>query len=136
MRIAIACSLVLGALALLPWDAAAQFAEKKVLTLGIARKIVAAAESEPHALISLASSPWSMTACGRSWMSACTTRPMSPELAFGKARTAALFKKPSQQVLLCDAERRLIGPGSLSVVPIVQTARQAGNISQIPATYN
>jgi len=36
MRIAMACSVVLGALALLPWDAAAQWAEKKVLTLGIA----------------------------------------------------------------------------------------------------
>jgi hypothetical protein len=46
MRIAIACSVVLGALALLPWDAAAQWAEKRVLTLAIARKIVAAAESE------------------------------------------------------------------------------------------
>ena len=33
MRIAMACSVVLGALALLPWDAAAQFAEKKVLSL-------------------------------------------------------------------------------------------------------
>jgi hypothetical protein len=29
MRIAIACSVVLGALALLPWEAAAQWAEKE-----------------------------------------------------------------------------------------------------------
>src|ERR1700759_880636 len=46
MRITVACGLVFGALALLPQQAAAQFAEKKVLTLEIARKIVAAAESE------------------------------------------------------------------------------------------
>ena len=41
MRIALACSLVFGAVALLPQGAAAQFAEKKVLTLEIARMIVA-----------------------------------------------------------------------------------------------
>jgi hypothetical protein len=35
-----------GAVALLPQQAAAQFAEKKVLTLEIARKIVATAETE------------------------------------------------------------------------------------------
>jgi hypothetical protein len=46
MRIAVMCGLVFGALALLPQQAAAQFAEKKVLTLEIARRIVAAAESE------------------------------------------------------------------------------------------
>ena len=46
MRIAIACGLVFGAVALLPQQAAAQFAEKKVLTLEIARKIVATAETE------------------------------------------------------------------------------------------
>jgi glc operon protein GlcG len=46
LRIATACSLVLAALALPSGDAAAQFAEKKVLTLEIAKKMVAAAESE------------------------------------------------------------------------------------------
>jgi hypothetical protein len=46
MRIAIACGLVFGAVALLPQQAAAQSAEKKVLTLEIARKIVATAETE------------------------------------------------------------------------------------------
>ncbi len=46
MRIVIACRLVFGAVALLPQQAAAQFAEKKVLTLAIARKIVATAETE------------------------------------------------------------------------------------------
>ena len=46
MRIAIGCGLVLGAVILLPQVATAQFSEKKVLTLEIARKIVATAESE------------------------------------------------------------------------------------------
>ena len=46
MGIAIASGLVFVAVALLPQAAAAQFAEKKVLTLEIARKIVGAAESE------------------------------------------------------------------------------------------
>src|ERR1700681_3683875 len=46
MRIAIAYRLLFGAVALLPQDAAAQFAEKKVLPVEIARKVVAAAESE------------------------------------------------------------------------------------------
>jgi glc operon protein GlcG len=46
MRIAIASGLLFGAVALFPPAATAQFAEKKVLTLEIARKIVAAAEAE------------------------------------------------------------------------------------------
>jgi glc operon protein GlcG len=46
MRIAIASVVVLGAVALLPPAAAAPFSEKKVLTLEIARKIVATAEQE------------------------------------------------------------------------------------------
>jgi hypothetical protein len=41
MRIAVAFGLMLGTIALLPEDAAAQLAEKKVLTLEIARKMVA-----------------------------------------------------------------------------------------------
>jgi glc operon protein GlcG len=46
MRILVACGIAFGAVALLSPPAAAQFAEKKVLTLEIARKIVATAESE------------------------------------------------------------------------------------------
>ena len=46
MRIAISCGLVFGAIVLLPSVATAQFMEKKVLTLEIARKIVATAEAE------------------------------------------------------------------------------------------
>jgi hypothetical protein len=62
--IAVASGLLFGAVALLPSAAAAQFAEKKVLTLEIARKMVAAAESEAARWPEL--SPWSMTAGGRS----------------------------------------------------------------------
>jgi glc operon protein GlcG len=46
LRVAVASGLMFGAVALLPSAAAAQFAEKKVLTLEIARKVVAAAEAE------------------------------------------------------------------------------------------
>jgi glc operon protein GlcG len=46
MRVPIACGLLLGATVLLPTAASAQFAEKKVLTLEVARKVVAAAEAE------------------------------------------------------------------------------------------
>jgi glc operon protein GlcG len=47
MRMAIVCGLVFGTVALLPPPTtAAQFAEKKVLTLEIARTIVATAEAE------------------------------------------------------------------------------------------
>ena len=44
MRIAIARGLLFGAILLLPLAATAQFAEKKVLTLEIAREIVTAAD--------------------------------------------------------------------------------------------
>ena len=46
MRISIAFGFALGVLAFLTQDAAAQFMEKKVLTLAAARKMVAAAEAE------------------------------------------------------------------------------------------
>jgi hypothetical protein len=46
LRVAVAGGLMFGAVALLPSAAAAQFAEEKVLTLEIARKIVTAAEAE------------------------------------------------------------------------------------------
>jgi glc operon protein GlcG len=98
MRNAIAYGLLLGALVLLPRDAPAQFAEKKVLTLDIARKMVAAAESEA-ARIHLAGvvavvddGGWPILV---EWMDHAVYL-ASVELARGKARTAALFKKPSQ----------------------------------------
>lgn len=98
MRIAIACSLVLGALTVLPRDAAAQFAEKKVMTLDIARKIVAAAETEAvrihlAGVVAVVDDGGWPILIERMDHAAYIG---SVELAPGKARTAALFKKPSQ----------------------------------------
>jgi glc operon protein GlcG len=98
MRIAIACGLVFGTVALLQPPAAAQFAEKKVLTLEIARKIVATAESEAArnhlagvvAVVDDGGWPILIERMDHAAYLA------SVELAPGKARTAALFKKPSQ----------------------------------------
>jgi len=99
MRIAIACGLVFGAVALLPQQAAAQFAEKKVLTtLEIARKIVATAETEAArnhlaGVVAVVDDGGWPILIERMDHAAYTA---SVELAPGKARTAALFKKPSQ----------------------------------------
>jgi glc operon protein GlcG len=98
MRIAIACLLLLGTLALLPREATAQFAEKKVLTLDIARKIVAAAESEAArshiaGVVAVVDDGGWPIVVERMDHAAYVA---SVELAPGKARTAALFKKPSQ----------------------------------------
>ena len=98
MRITIACGLALGAVMLLPPVSAAQFGEKKVLTLEIARKIVAAAESEATrdhlagvvAVVDDGGWPILVERMDHAAYLA------SVELAPGKARTAALFKKPSQ----------------------------------------
>jgi glc operon protein GlcG len=97
-RIAVASGLMFGAVALLPPAAAAQFAEKKVLTLEIARKIVTAAESEAArnhlagvvAVVDDGGWPILIERMDHAAYLA------SVELAPGKARTAALFKKPSQ----------------------------------------
>jgi len=78
--------------------ATAQFAEKKVLTLEIARKIVAAAEAEAGrnhlagAVAVVDDGGWPIL-IERMDHAAYLA---SVELAPGKARTAALFKKPSQ----------------------------------------
>jgi glc operon protein GlcG len=98
MRIAIACGLVLAAAAFVPPAAAAQFAEKKVLTLEIARKIVSTAESVAErrhlagvvAVVDDGGWPILIERMDHAAYLA------SVELAPGKARTAALFKKPSQ----------------------------------------
>jgi glc operon protein GlcG len=97
MRIAIGCGLVLGAVILLPQVATAQFSEKKVLTLEIARKIVATAESEAArnhlagvAVVDDGGWPILIERMDHAAYIA------SVELAPGKARTAALFNKPSQ----------------------------------------
>jgi glc operon protein GlcG len=81
-----------------PAGAAAQFAAKKVVTLEIARKIVAAAESEAArnhlagvvAVVDDGGWPILIERMDHAAYLA------SVELAPGKARTAALFKKPSQ----------------------------------------
>jgi glc operon protein GlcG len=98
MRIAIGCSLLLVALALPSRDAAAQFAEKKVLTLDIPRKMVAAAESEAvrnhlAGVVAVVDDGGWVILQERMDHAAYVA---SVELAPGKARTAALFKKPSQ----------------------------------------
>jgi glc operon protein GlcG len=97
MRTSIAFGLALGVLAFLTQDAAAQFMEKKVLTLAAARKMVAAAEAEAerHHLAGVVAvvddGGWPIL-IERMDHTAYTA---SVELAPGKARTAALFKKPS-----------------------------------------
>jgi glc operon protein GlcG len=98
MRIAMACCIALAAVALVPPTSAAQFSEKKVLTLEIARKIVATAESEAErrhlagvvAVVDDGGWPILIERMDHAAYLA------SVELAPGKARTAALFKKPSQ----------------------------------------
>jgi glc operon protein GlcG len=98
MRIAIGCGLLFGAIVLLPSAATAQFATKKVLTLEIARKIVATAEAEATrnhlagvvAVVDDGGWPILIERMDHAAYIA------SVELAPGKARTAALFKKPSQ----------------------------------------
>lgn len=98
MRMAIVRGLVLAALALLPQHAAAQFTEKKVLTLEVARKIVAAAEAEAKrlnlagAIAVVDDGGWPIL-IQRMDHAAFTANVV---LAPAKARTAALFKKPSQ----------------------------------------
>lgn len=97
MRMAIVCGLVFGTVALLPPPTtAAQFAEKKVLTLEIARTIVATAEAEATRFAGVVAvvddGGWPIL-IERMDHAAYLA---SVELAPGKARTAALFKKPSQ----------------------------------------
>ena len=98
MRISIGCGLLFGAIVLLPSAATAQFSEKKAVTLEIARKIVAAAEAEAArnhlagvvAVVDDGGWPILIERMDHAAYLA------SVELAPGKARTAALFKKPSQ----------------------------------------
>ena len=98
MRITMACGLTLAAVALLPAQASAQFAVKKVLTLEIARKMVAAAEAEATrnhlaGVVAVVDDGGWLILVERMDHAAYVA---SVELAPGKARTAALFKKPSQ----------------------------------------
>ena len=98
MRDAVACSLVLGALALLGPSAQAQLLQKKALSLEAARKMVAAAEAEAErnhwrGVIAVVDDGGWLIVLERMNNAAMTA---SVELAAGKARSAALFKKPTQ----------------------------------------
>jgi glc operon protein GlcG len=98
MRIPMRCGLAIGAAVLVAQGAAAQLLEKKVLSLGAARQMVAAAEAEAErqhlagviAVVDDGGWPILLERMDHAAFVA------SVELAPGKARTAALFKKPSQ----------------------------------------
>jgi glc operon protein GlcG len=98
MRRSIALALLLAAFALAAPDASAQLAEKKVLTLAAAQEMVAAAQAEVErnhlagviAVVDDGGWPILLLRMDNAAYVA------SVELAPGKARTAALFKKPSQ----------------------------------------
>jgi glc operon protein GlcG len=91
-------ALALAALALSNQGAAAQLLEKKVLTLAAAQKMIAAAQAEAErnhlagviAVVDDGGWPILLLRMDNAAYVA------SVELAPGKARTAALFKKPSQ----------------------------------------
>ena len=82
-------------------DATAQLADKKVITLAAARKMVAAAEAEaernhwPGVIAVVDDGGWPIL-IERMDHAALLA---GVELAPGKARTAALFKKPSQALV-------------------------------------
>ncbi|MBV8335532.1 MAG: heme-binding protein, partial [Alphaproteobacteria bacterium] len=97
MRNGVGCSLVLGALVLLGPSAQAQLLEKKALSLEAARKMVRAAEAEAErnhwrGVLAVDEGGWTIL-LERMDHAAMTA---SVELAEGKARSAALFKKPTQ----------------------------------------
>jgi len=91
-------ALVAAALALAAQNADAQLADKKVLTLAAAQKMVAAAQAEAErkhlagVIAVVDDGGWAILVL-RMDNAAYVA---SVELAPGKARTAALFKKPSQ----------------------------------------
>jgi glc operon protein GlcG len=94
----VAFAVTATALALSAQGAAAQFAEKKVLTPAAAQKIVAAAQAEAErnhlaGVIAVVDDGGWLILLLRMDNAAYVA---SVELAPGKARTAALFKKPSQ----------------------------------------
>jgi glc operon protein GlcG len=98
MRVSVASTVATAAFALLIPSATAQLTEKKVLTLEAARKMVAAAEAEAdrknlRGVIAVVDDGGWPILVERMDNAAFVA---SVELAPGKARTAALFKKPSQ----------------------------------------
>jgi glc operon protein GlcG len=98
MRTSVPLGLVLSALTLSAQDVSAQLAEKKALTLAAAEKMVAAAQAEAErnhlagVIAVVDDGGWSILLV-RMDNAAYVA---SVELAPGKARTAALFKKPSE----------------------------------------
>jgi glc operon protein GlcG len=100
MRNVLACTLVLGAVVLLGPNAQAQLLEKKALSLEAARKMVRAAEAEAErnhwrGVIAVVDDGGWVILLERMDHPAMTA---SVELAEGKARSAALFKKPTQEL--------------------------------------
>ena len=98
MRNAIACSLALAAVVLLGPSAQAQLLQKKALSLEAARKMVAAAEAEAErnhwrGVVAVVDDGGWIILLERMDHAALTA---GVELAAGKARSAALFKKPTQ----------------------------------------
>src|SRR6202166_5129702 len=98
MHRSIGFALALAAFASSAQNAAAQLAEKKVLTLAAAQKVVAAAQNEAESkhvagVIAVVDDGGWLILLVRMDNAAYVA---SVELAPGKARTAALFKKPSQ----------------------------------------
>jgi glc operon protein GlcG len=96
--VSVALGVALGALVMLPQGAHSQVREKKVLTLAAARKMVAAAEAEaqrnlwPGVIAIVDDGGWPIL-IERMDNAALVAGVV---LAPGKARTAALFKRPSQ----------------------------------------
>jgi glc operon protein GlcG len=107
MRIPIAFALALAAIALLAQGAAAHpskknlpLLEKRVLSLDAARKMVAAAEAEAErnhwrGVVAVVDDGGWLIVLERMDHAAMTA---SVELAMGKARSAAIFKKPTQDL--------------------------------------
>ena len=98
VRSVIAFGLALGAFVLLGQSTEAQLLEKKGLSLQAARKMVAAAEAEAErnhwrGVVAVVDDGGWIILLERMDHAAMTA---SVELAPGKARAAALFKKPSQ----------------------------------------
>jgi glc operon protein GlcG len=98
MRRAIAGSLALAAVVFLEQSAQAQLLQKKALSLEAARKIVAAAEAEAErnhwrGVVAVVDDGGWVILLERMDHAALTA---GVELAAGKARAAALFKKPTQ----------------------------------------
>src|ERR1700680_478822 len=98
MRNAVACSLAVGVVALLGLSAQAQLWEKKALSLEAARKMVAAAQAEAErnhwrGVVAVVDDGGWVILLERMDHAAMTA---SVELAEGKARSAALFARPTQ----------------------------------------